>query len=684
MNDAPNITSGNAFSVTEANTNGVQGTQSSATPYLTSRDANVQFTSILTVGDAVSGYRMVGIPDGMGTYRLRFTDITNPTAGGTITAVLDGTEGGNMFDNMTVSNGKAIIQEDVGNQQHLGKIWSYDITTDTLTEIAQHDRARFGDVGVAQTAPFSQDEESSGVIDVSDILGAGTYLLNVQAHYNISDAELVEGGQLLMMRTNVTTGQMLVTTVTASDAENQTLTYSISGGVDAADFVIDPVTGRLSFAVAPNFEAPADGNTDNVYEVTVTVIDGTNPVTQNVQVTVTAVNETPVNTTATAVSVAENTTSVTTVTGTDAEAAVLSYAISGGADASKFAIHSSTGPLSFLAAPDFETPTDNGANNSYFVTVTVSDGVNQPVNKTIVVTVTNSNETPTDIALSNSTLLENAGANAVVGTLSGSDPDAGASLSFSLPAGFDNARFNISGTTLRANASFDFEAGSSYTVNVRVSDGSLSFDKQFTITILNVNEALFESNIFYNSNAASEKNFSLDQTGQRSMIRNAQIVFNGDVTVPTGPVTNSSFVLTRLGSPPTSIGLTVVSRTFVSGKTTVVLGFTSGTNSVSGSLNDGNYRLVIDYGALGIDGDGNGQTGGLRTINFHRFFGDSDGDRDVDSRDSANYRAGLQGNTSWRSLFDFDNDGTLLTGGLQDQQDKDAFFANFGKRLIGF
>jgi hypothetical protein len=359
----------------------------------------------------------------------------------------------------------------------------------------------------------------------------------------------------------------------------------------------------------------------------------------------------------------------------------LTYAISGGADASKFAINPSTGALSFLTAPDFDAPTDNGANNSYFVTVTVSDGVNQPVNKTVVVTVTNVNETPTNIALSNSSLLENAGANAVVGTLSGSDPDAGASLSFSLPAGSDNARFNISGTTLRANASFDFEAGSTYTVNVRVSDGSLSFDKQFTITITDVNEATFDGNIFYNTSAAAEKNFSPDQTGQRSMIRNVQVVFNGNVAIPTGPVTNSSFILSRLGGSPMSIGLTVVSRIFAGGKTTVLLGFTSGTHSVSGSLNDGNYRLVIDYGVLGIDGDGNGQVGGLRTINFHRFFGDSDGDRDVDARDSANYRTGFRGNASWLALFDFDNDGVLLTGGLQDQQDKDAFFANFGRLL---
>ncbi|HCP12094.1 MAG TPA: hypothetical protein DIT89_07145, partial [Planctomycetaceae bacterium] len=322
-------------------------------------------------------------------YRLRFSDISNPAAGGSITCLLDGTEGGNMLDNITVSGGKVILQEDVGNAAHLGKVWSYDIATDALTELAQHDRARFGDIGVAATSPFNVDEESSGVIDVSSILGAGSYLLNVQAHYTTT-SELVEGGQLLLMKTNVASGQSLVGIQTATDPDTgTTLTWSLAGGADQAKFVIDPATGRLSFAVAPSFETPTDANVDNIYLVTVRVSDGTNTATQNLQVTVTAVNESPGNSTATTVSVPENTTAVTTATGTDPEGTPLTWAISGGADAAKFAINSNTGVLTFVTAPDFEAPADNGANNSYFVTITCSDGINPPVNKTIVVTVTN-------------------------------------------------------------------------------------------------------------------------------------------------------------------------------------------------------------------------------------------------------------------------------------------------------
>jgi len=59
--------------------------------------------------------------------------------------------------------------------------------------VAQHDPARF-----TPDAPgfLTQDEESSGIIPMDDILGEGWYLLDVQAHY-ATDAELVEGGQLL-------------------------------------------------------------------------------------------------------------------------------------------------------------------------------------------------------------------------------------------------------------------------------------------------------------------------------------------------------------------------------------------------------------------------------------------------------------------------------------------------------
>lgn len=134
-------------------------------------------------------------------YRLRFSDVNNPLAGGTIDALLDGTDIMNMGDNLCVFNDiqggmRVIIQEDSGNSSHNAKTLLYTVATDTLEIILESDRARFGDInGVAAVAPFNQDEESSGVIDARDTLGLGWFIGNMQAHY-AQPGELVEGGQI--------------------------------------------------------------------------------------------------------------------------------------------------------------------------------------------------------------------------------------------------------------------------------------------------------------------------------------------------------------------------------------------------------------------------------------------------------------------------------------------------------
>jgi len=132
-------------------------------------------------------------------WKLAFKSIANPEQGGTITAVLDGTEGAKMMDNMAIDSfGNIFIQEDVGNNVHIGKTWLYNIENDRLVELAQHDTSRF----LSGASRFlTQDEEASGIIDMKNILGKGKFLLVDQAHYPTT-TELVEGGQLLLMTLN--------------------------------------------------------------------------------------------------------------------------------------------------------------------------------------------------------------------------------------------------------------------------------------------------------------------------------------------------------------------------------------------------------------------------------------------------------------------------------------------------
>jgi VCBS repeat-containing protein len=170
--------------------------------------------------------------------------------------------------------------------------------------------------------------------------------------------------------------------ITAVDPDaGAVLTYSIIGGADAARFTIS-AAGVLSLINLPDFEAPADQNGDNIYEVIVQVSDGELTDTQTINLTVTDANEAPVITsdgggpTAT-VFVAEGTRAVTTVVAVDPDAgAQITWSIVGGPDAARFTIDPATGALTFVVPADFEAPTDQNSDNDYDIVVQASDGVN--------------------------------------------------------------------------------------------------------------------------------------------------------------------------------------------------------------------------------------------------------------------------------------------------------------------
>jgi len=133
-------------------------------------------------------------------FRLRFNDVNNPAAGGTIEALLDGTDVMEMGDNLCVYNDiqggtRVILQEDPGNNAHNAKTLLYTVATDALEVIMMSDPARFGDGPIPPTAPFSRDEENSGVFHAVDSLGTGWFIGNMQAHYALANP-YVEGGQL--------------------------------------------------------------------------------------------------------------------------------------------------------------------------------------------------------------------------------------------------------------------------------------------------------------------------------------------------------------------------------------------------------------------------------------------------------------------------------------------------------
>nr|WP_307104824.1 cadherin domain-containing protein [Sphingomonas sp. SORGH_AS_0950] len=286
---------------------------------------------------------------------------------------------------------------------------------------------------------------------------------------------------------------MAVQVAHASDPDaGAVLTYSL-GGTDAALFAIDAQTGAITFRTAPDFEAPQDAGGDNVYNLTVSASDGTNVTTQNLAVTVTNVNEAPQITSTTAATVVEGTTAVATVASTDPEGQTLRYGLSG-TDAARFTIDPTTGVLRFIAAPDFDHPTDLGGNNRYDIVVSASDGTNVTT-QAMTIDVVRDQRPPTITSPTTFTIAENGTS---VATATATDPNAGDTISWSIASGADAARFTIDSSTgaLRFVAAPDYDAPSDangdnqYQVVLRATDQTGLFsDKAVTVTVTDVNEA---------------------------------------------------------------------------------------------------------------------------------------------------------------------------------------------------
>lgn len=128
--------------------------------------------------------------------------------------------------------------------------------------------------------------------------------------------------------------------------------------------------------------------------------------------------------------------------------------------------------------------------DSFTVALWQDDGSNSVAALTLVTF--DVSQVPTDISLSASSIAENNLENAVVGSLLTIDQDSSDAHSYSLVAGVgnsDNASFNISENSLRANGTLDYESKSSYSVRVRSTDlGGNTFEKVFEVSVTDVNE----------------------------------------------------------------------------------------------------------------------------------------------------------------------------------------------------
>ncbi|MEM7537787.1 MAG: cadherin domain-containing protein [Chloroflexota bacterium] len=172
---------------------------------------------------------------------------------------------------------------------------------------------------------------------------------------------------------------------------------------------------------------------------------------------------------------------------------VHTYSLTGG-DVSAFSINGTA--LETAALFDYE------AKNSYTISITTDDGHGKTFEKAFTITISDVNEAPTNIDLSNAAIDENQPVGTAVGTLNTTDEDVTDLHTYRLTGG-DVSAFTIADTLLETAAIFDYEVKSSYTISITTDDGrGKTFEKAFTITISDVNEA--PTNISLSSAAIDE------------------------------------------------------------------------------------------------------------------------------------------------------------------------------------
>jgi uncharacterized lipoprotein YbaY len=185
----------------------------------------------------------------------------------------------------------------------------------------------------------------------------------------------------------------------------------------------------------------------------------------------------------------------------------LTYTLTGGPGSTDNASFTLDGDkLKINNSPDYETK------SSYNIRVRAVEESGLAIEQEFTITVNDLNEGPTDINISNSSIEENNTINGIIGTLSATDPESG-TLTFSLVSGIaDHAAFFISGNTLMIKSVTNYETKNSYAVRIRVTDqGGLYFDKDFTITINNVNEN--PTDILLSNSVITENNLANAEVG---------------------------------------------------------------------------------------------------------------------------------------------------------------------------
>lgn len=292
--------------------------------------------------------------------------------------------------------------------------------------------------------------------------------------------------------------------VKATDADGDSVKYILKDD-PSKKLVIDPISGEVSIKTGSTVNHESS---DSLIVITVAATDGLDTTVKKITVKITDVNEKPTladdGKTWTVSEHVKKGTEIGGLVGKDEDLTdVLTYSMTevtkGASDI--FVIDSKTGKVSVKDSVklDFETLWDKAIYDEktkalvYEVTITVTDREGQKASVNKKISVTDKNEYPV-VTKKDFAVPENSVAGTVVDTVKASDPDtknaAYGTLTYMLrdsdvPFVIDSKTGVV---TVAKGVKLDYEVKDSYTLKVRVTDGSLNTDVDFVVKILNVNE----------------------------------------------------------------------------------------------------------------------------------------------------------------------------------------------------
>ena len=356
-----------------------------------------------------------------------------------------------------------------------------------------------GAITLARALDFeSRSSYFLSVIVLDDNGGSAKTNLNVSVNDLNEPPNFLTTPYSVSIAENLQTGSHVIQVIATDEDSGDSLTYSIAGS-NSGHFTISSLTGLVTTT------QPLDQETVGTYTLNVSVTDGSSSATEALSITVIDTNDAPTFTSAPYnVSVGENDAAavVVTVSATDEDSGdSVTFTLSG-TGSTDFSVNPSTGVITLTRALDFETTP------VYYLTIRAFDSNVGVATTFLNVTVLDQNDSPQFVSTSYSV---NIGENLPVGTtvirVFATDEDSSDTLTYSL-SGANSDHFNIGSSTgvITTAQELDRENINSYSLNVSVSDGSVTVIEGITLTVNDGNDAPTFSNAPYNASVNENVN----------------------------------------------------------------------------------------------------------------------------------------------------------------------------------